>query len=577
MNEQEFSEMKFLMKQGNTAAAIPLTVRVICFLVITASVVSSKDSFEIPPPLPRDDRHIEKPEFVSYNVLQTGLDRLATETHVRFFDVSRHLKDFSGNSKEAMNVDAFDEVPNSTWYTNRNAANPMSLKDIARGPHTGTGPETEGNWIVTKAKVTGMAPGFFITDSRGDRYIIKFDVVGSPELATGAEVVSTKILYAAGYHVPENFVSVFDPNKVKMGDKVKFKDNRGRKRFMTKADLDTIFKMVEHMPDGRIRGHASKFVDGIPVGSFRFKGTRPDDPNDFIPHEHRREIRGLRVIGSWIQHYDTNLGNTFDSYVTDNGRSYVRHYLIDFGGTFGSSIYGAMPKEYGNIHNVDLPRTLAMVFTLGLYVPQWERWDTIPHPSVGAWESKTFRPNRFRFINPCEAFVNMTDRDGYWGAKIVMSFTDEQIDALVQEGQYSNADAEKYIAQVLKERRDKIGRYYYSKVNSLDNFTLINLESGGCELNFDDMFVKGNLSGKGSITYKYLFSTGEEKLQWKSADKTKDNAITISKDKIPDKLNDFFIVHIKSKHDEKKWSREMRVYLQKSEDNGRLELAGVRR
>ncbi|MCP4627489.1 MAG: hypothetical protein GY850_28845, partial [bacterium] len=472
---------------------------------------------------------------------------------------------------------AFDEVPNSTWFTNRNAQNPMSVEEIARGPHTGTGPDTEGDWIVTKAKIAGMAPGFFITDSRGDRYIIKFDMIGWSELSTGAEVVSTKILHASGYHVPENYISVFDPKKVKMGDKVKFTDNRGRKRFMTQADLDGIFKLVEHLPDGRIRGHASKFVDGIPVGSFRFKGTRPDDPNDFIPHEHRREIRGLRVMGSWIQHYDTNLGNTFDSYVTKNGRSYVRHYLIDFGGTFGSSIYGAMPKEYGNIHNVDLPRTLALVFTLGLYVPRWERYDTIPHISVGAWESKTFKPNRFRFINPCEAFVNMTDRDGYWGAKIVMSFTDEQIDALVHEGQYSNADAEKYIARILKERRDKIGQYYYAQVNPLDNFTLINLESGGCELHFDDMLVKGKLSEKEGITYKHLLATGDSRLQWNDAEKTESNAITIPKDKIPDDLSGFLIVHIKSKHDEKKWSREMRVYLQKSENNARLTMVGVRR
>lgn len=537
----------------------------------------AKDDFFIPPKLPRDDQHIPKPEFVSYNVLGTGLDRLASETHVRFFDVSRHLKEWSDNPTEAANINAFDEIENSTWFKNRNGHKQMSIEEISRGPHTGNGPDTDGDWIVTKAKVAGMAPGFFIKDKRGERYIIKFDPVGWPELSTGAEVVSTKILHAAGYNVPENYVTVFDPKKVKMGDEVKFTDNRGIKRFMTEKDLEDIFKLVEHMPDGRIRGHASKFVDGVPVGSWRFKGTRRDDPNDFIPHEHRREIRGLRIIGSWIQHYDTNLGNTFDSYVTENGRGYVKHYLIDFGGSFGSSIYGAMPPAYGNIHNVDFPRTFLMILTLGLYVPPWERYDTIPHPSVGAWESKTFRPNKFRFINPCEAFANLTDRDGYWGAKIVMSFTDEQIDALVHEGQYSNSGAEEYIARILKERRDKIGRHYYSRVNPLDNFVLTPLESGDYELSFDDMMVNGNLINRNNVIYKYDLSTEDKKSKWKKGIDFTNTMLKISKDRIPADFERFFVIHIKSKYNTKRWSEEMRVYLHKSNSGKRLKLAGIQR
>ncbi len=537
----------------------------------------AKSKFIIPDSLPCDNRNIPKPKFVSYNVLGSGLNRLTSETHIRFFDISRHLKEWSGNSTEALNVDAFDEVENSTWFQNRNASKKMSIEEISKGPQRGFGPDTSNEWIVTKAKITGMAPGFFIKDGRGDQYIIKFDPLGWPELSTGAEVVSTKILYAAGYNVPENYVTVFDPKKVKMGDKVKFTDNRGVKRFMTPEDLDEIFKLVEKMPDGRIRCHASKFISGIPIGSWRFKSTRPDDPNDFIPHEHRREIRGFKVIAAWIQHYDTNLGNTFDSYVSENGKSYVKHYLIDFGGTFGSSIYGAMPSAYGNIHNVDLPRTFLTILTLGFYNPPWERYDTIPHLSVGAWESKTFRPEKFRFINPCEAFANLTDRDGYWGAKLVMSFTDEQIDALVREGNYSYPDTKAYIARILRERRDKIGNYYYSQVNPLDNFVLMPLESGDYELSFDDVMVKGNLIDKDSVKYRYSFSTLDKKNKWLNAFDMDKDYIRIDKGKIPKNINQFFVIHFQSKYGRKKWSKEMRAYLQNSGDSGKLKLVGIQR
>ena len=72
-------------------------------------------------------------------------------------------------------------------------------------------------------------------------------------------------------------------------------------------------------------------------------GLRSDDPNDLIPHEHRRELRGLRVIASWINHWDLKEMNTLDMYVEEGGRKFLRHYLIDFGSSLGG---GKSPLEY---------------------------------------------------------------------------------------------------------------------------------------------------------------------------------------------------------------------------------------
>ena len=59
-----------------------------------------------------------------------------------------------------------------------------------------------------------------------------------------------------------------------------------------------------------------------------------------MPHEHRRELRALRVFGAWTNLTDLKAGNTLDTLVSDGGRSVVRHYLQDVGSTFGVGANG---------------------------------------------------------------------------------------------------------------------------------------------------------------------------------------------------------------------------------------------
>ena len=53
-----------------------------------------------------------------------------------------------------------------------------------------------------------------------------------------------------------------------------------------------------------------------------------------------------------------------------------------------------------------------------------------------------------------------------------MAFTDEDIRVLVKTGQYSNPAAEEWLIRCLRERRDKIGRAFLSKVLPLDDFRI---------------------------------------------------------------------------------------------------------
>ncbi|MCA9729787.1 MAG: hypothetical protein KC729_19040, partial [Candidatus Eisenbacteria bacterium] len=217
--------------------------------------------------------------------------------------------------KTAPNVNAVGEVPNSSWFTNRIGLFSMSPEEAAAGAAGiggagESGPDRSGPWTVVSAKTQGVTPGFNIRDARGDTYLIKFDPPGELGSSSCAGVVSGRIFWAAGYNVPVDATVSFRREDLVLGDGVQIKLKDGSRRPMTEADLDDILGRVDRLPDGRWFAISSKFLSGKPVGPFNYYGTRADDPNDRIPHEDRRELRGLEVFCAWLNHYDTKQLNT---------------------------------------------------------------------------------------------------------------------------------------------------------------------------------------------------------------------------------------------------------------------------
>ena len=103
---------------------------------------------------------------------------------------------------EAKNVNSFGEVPNSSWFTNRIGMYSMAQEEVAQSPSTTSGPSQDGQWIVTRGKTQGAMPGFFIEDTLGDVYIVKFDAPQGPEMSSAADIIVSRFFHAAGYNVP---------------------------------------------------------------------------------------------------------------------------------------------------------------------------------------------------------------------------------------------------------------------------------------------------------------------------------------------------------------------------------------
>ena len=378
------------------------------------------------------------------------------------YDFLQHTFGSRGDRSKspAANVNTAGEVPDSSWFQNRQGMVPMSLAALVRGPNQGDGPSMEQPWQVIDAKTEGVTPGFRIRDARGDVYFIKFDPPEFAEMSTAAEVISTKFFYAFGYNVPENYIAYFKSEQLRVDGKAK----------LSAADLDRLLKRVSRTADGKYRAVASKLLSGVPVGPFQYFGTRPDDPNDIFAHENRRELRGLRVFSAWLNHDDSRAINTLDMVVQENGKRYVKHHLIDFGSTLGSGSVGPQKARAGWEYMWEPKAVLARVATLGIWDRSWVHAKYPDFPSLGNFESRYFEPESWKPEYPNPAFMNMTDRDAYWAAKIVMSFTEEDIRAIVKTGQLSDTIAEEYLVRTLLERQRKIGRTWLTRVSSFDEF-----------------------------------------------------------------------------------------------------------
>jgi hypothetical protein len=282
--------------------------------------------------------------------------------------------------------------------------------------------------------------------------------------------VAGRLLHTAGYNVPQDFVIRFRREDLTLAEGVSYTPRDGAKRAMTAADLDAILAAVAKEPDGTWRAIASQFLPGQVLGPFDWKGRRRDDPFDRIKHQNRRPLRGLRMIAAWLAHFDLKQGNTMDCYVSEGERQYVKHYLFDFTATLGTGGMGPFPManmEYG----VDPPAIAGRLLGLGLHEDDWRRLELpADMPAVGYFEAEHFDPMEWKTLTPNAAFANMTERDGYWAAKIVSAFRREHLEAAVAEGKYANPEAARYLVRTLEARRDKIARLWFDRVPPLDFF-----------------------------------------------------------------------------------------------------------
>jgi hypothetical protein len=269
----------------------------------------------------------------------------------------------------------------------------------------------------------------------------------------------------------------------------------------------------------------------------------------------------------------------------DPEAKYLTHYLIDFSSTLGADNADPQLPRFGNEYFLDFATIGRSMIAGGFYVKPWEIPIKMEFPSVGYFESEYFDPERWRPTYPNPAFLRTTVRDAYWGAKIVTSFTDEDIEGIARTGGFTDRQAERYVAEVLKARRDKIGRYYFNLINPLDRFRLVETASGEPALSFENLALTRGYAPSSHVMYRYsIHPPGEQAAIEGHAEAPRiplgkpvveagERAVSSHSEADP-----IVSVRIQTSYDGGlQWSKALVVFIRREGPTGRLSLAGLDR
>jgi hypothetical protein len=426
-------------------------------------------------PTPKDPHNVScAPEVYVSPLIWDGADNMVFRPLSEALGVVHH--------GEAVNVNSLDETPDSSWFTNRIGFHPMSLEELGRGacsPRLMLDPEgsADGTWLIDHGKTDGSSPGFRVNIPGKGKYLFKGEPPDQPERPSAASVIGAAVYDAVGFNTSCEQVVYFRPSLLKLAPGLTHKGNFGAMEPFDQKVVDKILADSPHRA-GLVRMQASAWLPGYLIGPFTYGGTRADDPNDVIPHDDRRELRGGRLLAAWIDHFDAREQNSMDSWMADShdakgkpdsSPGHVVHYYLDTSDCLGSEwAWEEISRRLGYSYIADWGDMGRDLVTLGIPVRPWDRVRRAPGEAIfGFFNVKNFEPDHWKNEYPNAAFSRMTERDGAWMARILSHFTPEMVDQLARMGKFSDPVKTTYLASVLRGRLDKILERYLTRLSPL--------------------------------------------------------------------------------------------------------------
>lgn len=409
------------------------------------------------------------------------------------------------HAAEARNVNSLDEVADSMWFTNRT----LTPAEVARGACGDDEPTPP--FTVQSTKVGGTTAGFVVEDASGQRYVLKLDALApaQPETSTAADSIASRLYFAVGFNVPCNRVVYVDARDFVRGERSTERLPTGERRPLTAARLAQILTRATLGADGALRISASRFIEGEPIGTWRAEGTRGDDPNDVIPHEDRRELRGERFLAAWVGHWDSRGPQSYDAFVrTGESGGHVVHYFMDFSDSLGGIPTRTRWPEPRVGHQTvsDLPDVFGDALGFGIVRRRWDEVESDPrYPNLGFFGAEHFEPMGFAPQTPLVRWERAQASDLGWMARRLARLDAEHVAAAVRTGRFSDAAEEARLVEVLLERRSRILRSAFARSSPLAD--LVVSDDRLCAI---DLAVASGLTEAGGATYEVEAHEGVE-------------------------------------------------------------------
>jgi hypothetical protein len=433
-----------------------------------------------PSPTPKDPNNLScAPDVYVSPLIWDGADNMVFRPLSEALSVSRH--------GEAVNVNSLDEVPDSAWFTNRLGVHPMTTADIMNGacsPSVMLDPDAsaDGTWVIDKGKTDGSSPGFRVNIPGKGKFLFKGEPPTQPERPSAASVIGAAVYDAVGFNTSCEQIVYFRPSLLKLAPGLLVKGNFGGMEPFDQKKVDKILGDAPHRGN-LVRMQASAWLPGYLLGPFSYTGTRSDDPNDVIPHDDRRELRGGRLLAAWIDHFDAREQTTTESWIAESGGGkgkpdaspgHVVHYYLDTSDCLGSEWdWEEISRRLGYSYVADWGDIAQDFFTLGIPTRPWDTVRREPgHEIFGFFNVKEFEADQWKNEYPNAAFSRMTERDGAWMARILSRFTPEMVEVLGRMAKMSNPSNTAYLTSVLEGRLDKILERYLTRLSPLAGVAL---------------------------------------------------------------------------------------------------------
>ena len=290
----------------------------------------------------------------------------------------------------AQGVNTLGEVMDGDWYVNRHATRRMTIEELQRGPGNDVPPAVDGPWQVLVVKPFGVNQGLLIADAKRDLYLLRFDPPGYEGLATGAEMVTSRFLYALGYHVPENYLVRFERSRLVANAEGQTVSSAGRPRRLVPADIDCFLRGMcrSVRADVPRRGDARA---GAPRGAASAR-TKSGGRGATTPTTPCLTNTGATSAGCSCSRPGSTTAarapsTRYDILTPVDGVTRLRHYLIDFTRSLGSGVQRRAEAGLGRVRAAISPELAVMRRNIAgprLVTPAWMKAEV--SRSARGWE-----------------------------------------------------------------------------------------------------------------------------------------------------------------------------------------------